>query len=317
MQNSLSLNKNTRKPFLNKEIKTRIKLMRGIYLLALLPVLHTIIFKYGAMYGIIIAFKDYNPVAGILKSPWNGFEHFQFLFTTPSLWQLVRNSLRLSFLGLIFGFPSAVVFAILINELRNISYKKVVQTISYLPHFLSWVVIGAMVKMLLSTDKGPINMLIASLGWEKIPFLATPNIFIGTLVVSDIWKNMGWGSIVYLAALTSINQYLYDASDIDGATRFQKIRYINIPSLVPVMTILLILRIGSIMDLSFDQIFNLYNPLVYDVADIFDTYVYRIGLINMQYDYSTAIGLFKTLVGLILLLITNGIVRKVSDYALW
>jgi putative aldouronate transport system permease protein len=287
-------------------------------LLLLLPgLMFYIIFKYVPMYGILIAFKDYKFKLGIWGSPWIGFQVFEEIFRSKNFWQVFKNTLIISFLKLLFGFPAPIVFALLLNELRINSFKKVVQTVSYLPHFISWVVLSGIMIDFLSPSSGPVNSIIKYLTGNTIYFLGDPAYFRGTLVVTSIWKGLGWGAVVYLAALTGINPELYEASDIDGANRWQKIRYITLPSLTPVIVILFILNVGDIVSDDFDQIFNLLNDAVLNVGDVLSTYTYTKGLKYMQYSFSTAVGLFQNILAFILLIITNKISRKAGEYGIW
>lgn len=288
------------------------KKMKWFYLLLLPTALYFIIFKYLPMYGIILAFKDFNFKLGIIGSPWVGLKHFRSFTGSYAFYRLMRNTLTISLLRLLFGFPAPILLALFINELKSTKFKRTIQTISYLPHFISWVIIAGIMKDLLSPSYGLINNFSEALGGERVYYLADTNWFIPIMIASSVWKGVGWGTIVYLATISSIDQQLYDAAKIDGATRFQQARFITIPSLSSVITILLILSLGGILNAGFDQIFNLYSPAVYKVADILDTYVYRVGLQGMQFSFATAIGLFKTLIGCILVLSTNLLVSKMS-----
>ncbi|WP_145022364.1 sugar ABC transporter permease [Paenibacillus sp. Y412MC10] len=272
------------------------------------------IFHYAPMYGIQLAFKDFYMMKGIWASPWVGFKHFHYMFAmSPDFWNIMRNTLVISFYHIVFGFPAPIILALLFNEIRFSLFKKIAQTISYLPHFLSWIVLGGILIMLLSPNTGVVNDLIKMLGFQPIYFLGDESYFRFTLVVSAIWKEVGWGMIIYLAALAGVDQQLYEAAVIDGANRWKQTLYITIPSILPVISILLILRVGGILDAGFDQILNLYSPAVYGVSDILDTYVYRVGLQNGQYSLTTAVGLFKNVVALVLVLSTNFIVKKMGQ----
>ncbi|MET3847583.1 ABC transporter permease subunit [Paenibacillus sp. OAE614] len=272
------------------------------------------IFHYAPMYGIQLAFKDFYIMKGIWASPWVGFKHFHYMFAmSPDFWNIMRNTLVISFYHIVFGFPAPIILALLFNEIRFSMFKKIAQTISYLPHFLSWIVLGGILIMLLSPNTGVVNDLIKMLGFQPIYFLGDESYFRFTLVVSAIWKEVGWGMIIYLAALAGVDQQLYEAAVIDGANRWKQTLYITIPSILPVISILLILRVGGILDAGFDQILNLYSPAVYGVSDILDTYVYRVGLQNGQYSLTTAVGLFKNVVALVLVLSTNFIVKKMGQ----
>lgn len=269
------------------------------------------------MYGIIIAFKDYKFLKGILGSAWVGFENFQLMFSGRSFKQVFFNTLSISGLKFVFGFPFPILFAILLNELSNIKFKKAIQTISYLPHFLSWVVLAGMFIQFLSPSSGPINKLLILLNFKPIYFLGDSNWFRVVLVVTSIWKAVGWGSIIYLASLSNINPELYESAMIDGANRLKQIIHITLPGLAPVITITLILSVGQIMGDDFDQVFNLYSPAVYGVGDVISTYTYRMGLVSMKYSFATAVGLFQNIIALSLILITNMISKKINDYGIW
>lgn len=276
------------------------------------------VFAYGPMYGIQLAFKDYFIRDGIWGSPWVGFKHFEYLFTaSPDFWKIMRNTIVISFYHIIFGFPAPIILALLFNELRFSLFKKIAQTLSYLPHFLSWIVIGGILITLLSPNSGVVNYIIQWLGFDPIYFLGTEKYFRFTLVMSGIWKEIGWGTIIYLAALSSIDSQMYEAAVLDGANRWKQTLYITIPSILPVIAILLILRVGGVLDAGFDQIITLYSPAVYGVADTLDTYVYRIGLQNFQFSLTTAVGLFKNVVGLMLVLFANIITKKMGQEGLY
>jgi putative aldouronate transport system permease protein len=295
---------------------SKMKRYKYLYLLLVPAIVYFVVFKYAPMYGIIIAFKDYRFGSGILGSKWNGFEHFATMFGRNSFWQVFRNTIVISIAKLFIGFPAPVIFAILLNEIRNIKFKKVSQTISYLPHFLSWVVVAGIIREFLSA-RGPINALVTALGGESTVFLAEVKLFVPILVITAVWKNIGWGSIVYLASISSIDPQLYEAAEIDGASRLRRIFHITLPSLIPVISILFLLRIGHIMNAGFDQIFNLYSPIVYSVGDIIDTYTYRVGLLQMDFSYAAAVGIFKNVLGLVLILVVNLTVNRVKEYGIW
>ncbi|MDQ8735675.1 ABC transporter permease subunit [Paenibacillus sp. LHD-38] len=276
------------------------------------------VFAYGPMYGIQLAFKDYFIRDGIWGSPWVGLKHFEYLFTaSPDFWKIIKNTIIISFYHIIFGFPAPIILALLFNELRFSLFKKIAQTISYLPHFLSWIVIGGIMITLLSPNSGVVNYIIQWLGFDSIYFLGSEKYFRFTLVMSGIWKEIGWGTIIYLAALTSIDSQMYEAAVLDGANRWKQTLYITIPSILPVIAILLILRVGGVLDAGFDQVLTLYSPAVYGVADTLDTYVYRIGLQNFQFSLTTAVGLFKNVVGLMLVLFANVITKKMGQEGLY
>lgn len=282
-------------------------------------VLYFVVFKYIPMGGIVIAFKNYKIKSGIWGSAWVGLDNFTKAFNTMTFVRSVKNTLIISGLKLLFGFPMPIILALMLNEVTHKRYQRVVQTISYLPHFLSWVVLAGMFQQLLSPNNGAVNYMLKSwFGVENpIYFLGDNHYFRGTLVVTDIWKNVGWSSILYLATIVGIDPTLYEAATVDGATRFQCTRYITLPSLMPTIVVMLILNVGSIMDAGFDQIFNLYNSAVYQTGDIIDTYVYRYGIGDMKYSLATAVGLFKNVIAFVLVLGTNMITKRISGEGIW
>jgi len=292
---------------------------RHYYILLLPALLFFIFFHYVPMAGIILAFKDFSYSNGILGSEWVGLEHFRRLFESASFYEVLSNTLIISFYRIAFVFVSPIIFALLLNELRNAKFKRFVQTLSYLPHFISWVVLGGIIMELLSPTRGIVNYFIKLFGFEPIYFLSSNDHFRSVLIASDIWQSVGWGSIIYLAAIAGINPDQYESASIDGATRWQKVLKITIPSILPTIVILFIFQLGGIMHAGFDQIFNLYNPSVYKVADIIDTYVYRVGLVNLDYDYTAAVGLFKNVIGFILVVLANVVTGRIreGEYRLW
>ncbi len=292
---------------------------RYYYLLLIPVIVYFVLFHYIPMYGVSLAFRQFNMRLGILKSPWVGFVYFERLFDSRKFWEVSVNTLIISSLKLIFNFPAPIVLAVLINEIGNLKFKKFVQTVSYLPHFLSWVVLAGIIIELLSPSRGVVNYIITVFGGEPVYFLTQPSMFRGILVITAMWQNAGWGTIIYLAAISGIDYNQFEAAYIDGANRFQIVKRIVIPSILPVISIVFILNLGRILNAGFDQVFNLYNPMVYKTGDIIDTYVYRVGLVDMEYSLSTAVNLFKNLIGLMLVLFTNFIIRKAGDgeNALW
>ncbi|WP_237401642.1 MULTISPECIES: ABC transporter permease [Saccharibacillus] len=282
-----------------------------MYLLLLPGIVYFVIFCYAPMYGILIAFKDYRMMDGILGSPWVGFEQFRELFSDPYFYTVFKNTLIISFLKLFLGFPVPILFAVLLNEVRQLAFKKFVQTASYLPHFISWIALAGIMESLLSLE-GTVNAILGLFGFEKVIFMAEPDYFRAILVLSDIWKNFGWGAVIYFAAIAGIDNSLYEASAIDGATRLQRIIYITLPSIANIIVIMLILSMAGILDAGFDQIFNLYNSSVMDVSDIIDTYVYRVGIQDLDYSRSTAVGIFKSVIALILILFTNWLAKRLN-----
>lgn len=288
-----------------------------LYLMLVPGLLFFLIFHYLPMFGLTIAFQDYSIGRGIFGSEWVGLKHFSRLFSTPSFYKLLRNTILINIYKLIFGFPFPVILAILLNEVRKSMIKRSIQTIIYLPHFLSWVVVAGMVIDLLSVNSGLVNRILVALGQEPVSFIVDKRYFRSILVISDIWKGAGWGTIIYLAALSGINPELYEAARIDGASKLQQIIYITIPEISSTIIVLLILNLGSILTNGFEQILMLYNVPVYEVADVISTYVYRVGIVDMKFSYTTAVGLFQSLVGFILVFATNKIARKVGDYSIW
>ncbi|WP_248930081.1 ABC transporter permease [Paenibacillus hamazuiensis] len=290
---------------------------KGLLLLLLPSFVWFFIFKYVPMYGVIVAFKDYKPMLGIMESDWAGFKYFERLFTNSQFFTLLKNTLIISTYKLIFVFPAPILLALLLNEVRHERFKKAIQTVTYLPHFISWVVIGGLIQTVLSPTNGVVNYVLGLMGVEPIKFMMIPELFRGIVIAADIWKEAGWGSIVYLAAISGIDQDMYEAAEIDGAGRLRQAVSITLPALAPVIVMMFILRIGNMMDAGFDGIVNLYNPTVYGVADIFDTYAYRVGLIDFNFSYSTAISLFKNVVGLLLLIFASKITKRISGYGIW
>ena len=276
-----------------------------------------ILFHYIPMYGISMAFQDFNVVKGFFRSPWIGFDNFAYLLKSREFYAILRNSILISLYRMFWGFPVPIILALMLNEVKNIYYKKTIQTILYLPHFISWVVIVGIVYNFLSPSTGIINHIIKLFGGEPIAFLQEEKYFRSILVISDIWKGSGWGTIIYLAAISGIDESLYEAAIIDGATRMQRIRYVTIPGIMSTIIVLLILRSGSILRNGFEQIFLMYSPLVYDVADVFETYTYRVGLREGRFSYATAVGMFQSIVGLILIWTTNRLSRKFGEGGLW
>ena len=288
--------------------------------LMFIPVIaYFFIFKYVPMAGIVIAFKNYKISQGIFGSAWCGLDNFTKAFATPTFARSVRNTLTISGLKLLFGFPAPILLALMLNEVTHARFKKTVQTISYLPHFLSWVVLAGMFQQLLSPNNGAVNAVLRDVFGvkESLYFLGNNKYFRGTLIVTDIWKNVGWSSILSLATIAGIDPTLYEAATVDGATRWQCTRYITLPSLVSTIVIMLILSVGSIMDAGFDQVFNLYNSAVYQTGDIIDTYVYRYGLGDMKFSFATAVGLFKNVIAFVLVVGTNLIARRISGEGIW
>lgn len=300
--------------------RKRFKKYLPLYFLILIPMLIIFIYSYVPMLGIQIAFRDFKITKGFLgifTSPGVGFKHFIRLFTSPKFFSVLTNTLILSSYKIIFTFPAPIIFALLLNELRNKLFKRFVQTVSYLPNFLSMVIVYGVVLSLLSPTFGLVNMLLKQSGIEPIYFMVEPRYFRAMLVLVDLWVGTGWGAIIYLAAITSIDNELYNAAEIDGANKLRKIIHITIPGIMPIIILLLIFRLGAILNAGFEQVLMFYNPLVYDVGDIIDTYVYRQGLQSADYSYATAVGLFNSVVSLIMVISANKLAKKVGQQGIW
>ncbi|GAA0136862.1 ABC transporter permease subunit [Paenibacillus sp. YSY-4.3] len=287
-----------------------------LYSFLVVPVIYFIIFKYAPMVGNIIAFRKYRGGPNIFGSEWVGFTYFGMFMKDQTFWRAFFNDLNLSVSYLVVKFPITLIFALLLNELRRIKWKKFVQTVSYLPHFISMVIVAGTVKEMLSLT-GPINNLLASLGIGKISFISLPQWFPAIYVTSGVWQSLGWGTILYLAAMTGINTALYEAAKIDGASRLRLAMHVTIPGILPTVMVLLILDIGSILGSNFEKILLLYNPLTYETADVISTYVYRMGITGGNFSYATAVGLFEGIIGLILVTIANTASKKTTKAGLW
>ncbi|WP_246079691.1 ABC transporter permease [Paenibacillus piri] len=284
-----------------------------LYVLALPGLLFFLIFKYVPMWGVIISFQDYSPYLGLLNSDWVGFEHFERFFSSPDFFKLFRNTMAINVLNLIFFFPLPIVLSLMLNELKQAVLKKFVQSILYLPHFLSWVIIVGITFLLLSQSQGLINKMLVGMGFQEFGFLTKPGLFWPMLTLQSIWKEVGWGTIIFLAAIAGVDPQLYDAVKIDGAGRFRQAWHVTLPAIRNVIIILLILRIGHIMDVGFEQVFLMANGAVSEVADVFDTYVYRVGIQQGQFSFSTAVGLFKSVVALALVVGANRLAKKLGQ----
>ncbi|MCR8657731.1 ABC transporter permease [Paenibacillus endoradicis] len=294
------------------------------YQLMILPaIIFLFIFSYGPMWGVLMAFQDYNLFKGFSASEWVGFKHFEMFFTSPEFWRIMRNTFVISFLKLLIGFPAPIILALMLNEIGNVAFKRVVQTITYIPHFISWVVVSGLVFSMLAVDNGPVNdvLLKFNLIKEPISWLSVPEYFWSILVGTNVWKEIGFGSIVYLAAIIGIDPALYEASAIDGASRVKQIFTITLPSIAPVIMIFLILGVGNTLNAGFEDIMmltrNLNNGIVMPVAEVIDTYVYNMGIMNQRYSYATAAGLFKSLLSVTLLVLANSLARRFNQESLW
>lgn len=294
---------------------------RVLYLLILPVIILYIIYNYLPLYGLVIAFQDYKPHLGVDgmfgRASWVGFKQFRAFIGSVYFGRLMVNTTRISLLRLLFGFPAPIILALFLNEIRWTRFKKTAQTISYLPHFLSWIVLSGIIRAVLNHSDGTLNYALKTMGIEPVNFLNNNATFIWVLVFSAVWQNVGWGSILYLATLSGIDPQLYESAVMDGATRFQQVRYINLPALYNIMSIQLILSMGGILNAGFEQVFVLYNELVYETADIIDTYVYRAGIEDLKYSYSTAVGLFKTAIGFALMMLTNYAATKLGRESLF
>lgn len=293
-----------------------LKLNKYVYLMLLPVVAYYIVFYYVPMYGLQIAFKDFSPGLGLWGSPWVGFQHFESFFDSYYFWRLLRNTLLISFYDLLFGFPASIILALLLNEVRSAMFKRAVQTITYMPHFISVVVISGMLVDFLSRD-GLINNVLTMFGIEPIAFLQESGWFRTVYVSSNIWQNIGWGSIIYLSAMSSIDPSLYEAAKVDGASRWKQTIHITLPGIMPTIIILFILQIGHFMSVGTEKILLLYNSTTYATADVIGTFVYRKGILESDFSYSAAIGLFNSIINFTLLVLANAISRRTSETKLW
>lgn len=304
----------------NKKRVYTIKLIKknvALYVFLIPAVLYLLVFAYAPMYGVQIAFRDYNFADGILGSGWAGLKWFRFFFSSPMFSQIIRNTILLSLYSLIAAFPVPIILAILLNSIPNIKFRKAVQTASYLPHFISLVVIIGMISSFLSMESGFISKLIESFGVKPAYYMGQPKYFRHLYVWSGIWQEAGWGSIIYLAALTSISPELHEAAMIDGANKIRRIWHIDIPSIMPTMVIMLILRSGSIMSVGFEKVYLMQNDLTLSVSEVISTYTYKMGILSQRFSYSSAIGLFNNTINFAFLTAVNYISKKLTDTSLW
>ncbi len=288
-----------------------------LYLMLLLPLTWYIVFQYVPMYGLQIAFKDFNPAFGFLGSEWVGLEHFIRFFDSYYFGRIIWNTISISLLSLLFAFPIPIMLALLVNEISSNKLKKVVQNVTYVPHFISVVVIVGMLNLFLDPNGGFINTILNSLGIEPIAFMERPEWFKSVLISSGIWQSAGWQSIIYIAALSGIDPQLYEAAKIDGASRLQRILHVSLPGLLPVIVILLILDIGNFMNVGFEKILLMQNNLNMEASDVIQTFVYRSGILNGNYSYSAAIGLFNSIINFALLILINHVAKKKAETSLW
>lgn len=313
--NSTAVNQ-VKKRTLSHTLSRDFKLNKYKYLIILPIIIYFILFAYKPMYGLIIAFKDYRPALGIVESKWVGLKHFKSFFTDVYFWRLLRNTFTISGLTILFGFPAPIILALSLNEVRNTRFKRTIQTITYMPYFISLVVACSLIKTYSQTD-GIFSQIAVMFGGNAQNFLMNSKNFYSIYVISDIWQNIGWNSIIYLAALSSIDQEQYEAAKIDGAGRFKQMFHITLPGLLPTIMILLILRMGGILNVGYEKILLLYSEAIYETADVISTYVYRKGIINAAYSYSTAVGLFNSIVNVFFLVLANTISKKTTESSLF
>jgi putative aldouronate transport system permease protein len=287
-----------------------------LMLIALPGLLYFFIFKYIPLAGNMIAFQEYNLFQGFFHSKWVGFTHFQKMFTFEEFKAIFRNSVLLGVYSIVFGFPAPLILALLLNEVRAMWFKRPLQTLLYLPHFLSWVIVGGLFINLLSVN-GFVNDFLSQFGMKPVDFIASAEYFRGILVSIGIWKEVGWGIIIYMAAIAGINPNLYEAAMVDGAGRLRQMVSITIPSIMPAIVVLLLLRVGNLLDANVEQVWIFLNPLVSDVGEVFDTYIYRVGLLGSQYSYTTAIGFFKSIIGLLLIVGVNALSKKTTGESIY
>lgn len=316
MERALSASKGKTKKK-SQSLKKYIWKHKYLYLMLVPAAIYYIVFCYAPMYGVTIAFKDFNPMLGIMKSPWAGFDTFRQLFEMDKFYSVFWNTIRISALRLLFGFPIPIIVALMLNELRSDKVKRVIQTVIYIPNFISWVVLGGILVSLLSADSGIVNGIITALGFEPIGFLTSEKFFVPTMIVSMIWKTFGWSTIIYLAAITGIDQQMYEAATVDGANRWQRLMHITLPCIRSTIVIVLITRIGSLMQAGFEQIFVLYHPGVYGTADIIDTFVYRMGLQEGRFEMAAAVGLFKSVINFALVVMANKLARRAGEEGIY
>ena len=288
-----------------------------LYLFLLPTIVYVFIFSYVPMYGVQIAFKDYKAILGFMGSPWVGLKHFNRFFSMPDFWPILQNTLSISFYTLVVGFPAPIILALMLNYVVRAKLKKTIQTVTYAPFFISTVVVMGMVTLLLSPNYGIVNSFLKMLGKQPVFFLAQARYFKTIYVIIDVWRHVGWGSIIYIAALSGVSSELHEAAIIEGATKLQRIWHIDLPSIQPTIVILLILRLGSIMNVGFEAVFLLQNPMNLQSSQIIATYVYQAGLLNVQYGYAAAVGLFNNVINLVMLLMANWVSRRLTESSLF
>lgn len=300
-----------------KKLKVSVWQNRQVYIMMLPVLIVLLLFSYYPMYGIVLAFKEYQPSQGIFGSEWVGFQHFQDVFALPDFTRAFRNTIVISTLSLIFCFPAPILLALMLNEVSHKSYKGFIQTCIYFPNFISWVILAGILNSLLSFSNGTVNNVLTQIGMNRIEFLTSPSLFYPVLLISSIIKDAGWGTIIYTAAITNIDPTLYEAAAIDGCKRWKMVRHITLPCILPIIIIMFTMQVGNILNSNFDAIYNLYNASVYSVADVIDTLVMRTGFEKGYYERGTAIGLFKSAINFFLLLSANAVVKKINGYGMY
>lgn len=300
----------------SRRLQKDLKKNKELYLLILPVILFYVVFKYGPIFGLSIAFENFTPVQGFFGNDFVGLKYFKEFFTDYYFARLIKNTIVISFSTLIFGFPAPIILALMLNNVSNRLFSRAVQSISYMPHFISTVVICGMIVQL-TTKEGAITTFLAMFGFPKVTMLNQASMFVPVYIISGIWQSIGWGSIIYLAALTNVDQELYDAADVDGAGKFAKMFHVTLPSILPTIVIMFILQVGKMFSIGYEKIILLYNPLTYSTADVITTYVYRKGLLEGNWSYSTAIGMFDSVINLLLVIGTNKLSKKISGMGLW
>jgi putative aldouronate transport system permease protein len=290
---------------------------KWMYVLALPGILYFIVFKFAPLWGLLIAFKEYNPYKGLWGSSWIGLTNFTEMFASETFYIMLRNTFAINIFGIIFMFPVPILLALMLNEVRHEVFKRINQSIVYLPHFLSWVVVASMTFFMLSTDVGIVNKMISGMGYETVSFLSTPNYYWGLITLQSMWKEVGWGTIIFLAAMAGVDPQQYEAAVIDGASRFKQIWHVTLPAIRPTIIILLILRLGHMADVGFEQLLLMNNPLVTSVSQVFDTYAYTIGILGGKISVGVTVGMFKGFVGLILVILSNYVVKKMGQEGIY
>lgn len=290
---------------------------KWMYVLAMPGILYFILFKFAPLWGLLIAFKEYNPYKGLWGSSWIGLTNFTEMFASQTFYIMLRNTFAINIFGIIFMFPVPILLALMLNEVRHEVFKRINQSIVYLPHFLSWVVVASMTFFMLSTDVGIVNKMISSLGFETVSFLSTPNYYWGLITLQSMWKEVGWGTIIFLAAMAGVDPQQYEAAVIDGASRFKQIWHVTLPAIRPTIIILLILRLGHMADVGFEQLLLMNNPLVTSVSQVFDTYAYTIGILGGKISVGVTVGMFKGVVGLVLVMLSNYVVKRMGQEGIY